>query len=80
MVPNPLKDPNINITVPAATWKVALILNSGQGLQDITASTPTIAIITPNDTRPRNLGVDVPPLTDIGDVQLFQASQISPSN
>ena len=65
LIPNPLKYPDISILVPAATWKVVLILEQGQSIADITASTPIIALVTPNDTRPRDNDPNVPPLTDI---------------
>jgi endonuclease G len=48
---NPLSLRGINI--PEETWKVIVILEPGQGLADITADTPVIAVVTPNDNNPQ---------------------------
>ena len=36
------------INIPEETWKVIVILEPGQGIQDITVNTPVIAVSTPN--------------------------------
>ncbi len=36
------------ILTPAFTWKIIVPLEPGQGIQDITTTTPVIAVITPN--------------------------------
>lgn len=39
-----------DVAVPKTFFKIVVILNAGQGLKDIQASTPTIAVIMPNKT------------------------------
>ena len=50
-IPNPLA--TNGITVPAWTWKVILSLDKpGLGVEDVTSSTTTYAVITPNIAEP----------------------------
>jgi hypothetical protein len=41
------------------TWKIALILDANQGIQDISAQTRVISIVTPNLPYPENLNEDL---------------------
>jgi hypothetical protein len=55
--PHPLIQNGVN--VPSATWKIALILDANQGIQDISAQTRVISIVTPNLPYPPNLNTDI---------------------
>jgi hypothetical protein len=46
------------INYPEETWKIAVVLELGQTLADITENTRVIAIITPNEKRPLDLTPD----------------------
>lgn len=56
--PTRLTNPQIlidkGITIPEWTWKVALIVEPGQGVADVTANTPAYAILTPNGVEPNH--------------------------
>ena len=53
------------VTIPSATWKVAVVLEPGQDISDITADTRVVSIVTPNIERPRTLDPDpILPETD----------------
>lgn len=41
------------IKIPEYTWKIVVVTNPGQNLEDIDLGTSTIAIMTPNRPRPR---------------------------
>lgn len=43
-----------NILVPAFTWKIVVVLQPGEGIADVTANTPVIAVITPNRPSPNS--------------------------
>lgn len=50
--------PQSGINYPEGTWKVAVVLDPGQTIADITRSTRVIAIITPNERVPSDLTPD----------------------
>jgi DNA/RNA endonuclease G (NUC1) len=49
-----LRSNGINVTIPDHLWKSILVLDPGQGLEDVTAATPAITIDIPNDVIPPN--------------------------
>jgi large repetitive protein len=53
---HPFKQNQINY--PEETWKVAVVLNPGETIADITTSTTVVSIITPNEKVPPNLTPD----------------------
>jgi DNA/RNA endonuclease G (NUC1)/PKD repeat protein len=53
---HPFKQNQINY--PEETWKVAVILNPGETIADITRNTVVVSIITPNEKTPPNLTPD----------------------
>jgi hypothetical protein len=50
--------PQSGINYPEETWKIAVILDPGQTIADISRNTRVIAIITPNEKVPSNLTPD----------------------
>jgi DNA/RNA endonuclease G (NUC1) len=61
---NPTKLQTEGIYIPRFTWKIVLGLTQGQGIQDVTTSTPVVAVITPNQAEPPEFYLNPPQLVE----------------